>query len=103
MAMMKLRDDADRKSLARLGLMEPDDSAKALELGFPRHNNPLQQYDSVLMDAPVPMSLPDLAPLEASVFMKREASEKFFIIYKTYIVITCTYCFLLSSSVYTDF
>lgn len=73
MAMMKLRDDADRKSLARLGLMEPDDSAKALELGFPRHNNPLQQYDSVLMDAPVPMSLPDLAPLEASVFMKREA------------------------------
>nr|ALJ33571.1 Ahr-b [Clytia hemisphaerica] len=41
-AMMKLRDEADRKALEALGLVEPEEESKALELGFPkRHPGPM--------------------------------------------------------------
>ena len=58
--MMKLRDDADRKALEALGLVEPEEESKALELGFPkRHRGPMSSSLSTSSadDEGIPMPL----------------------------------------------
>lgn len=69
-AMLKLRDEADYKSLSKIGLVEPDDPAKALELGFPNRTTSTlsESHDLVADDDPVPMALdsfmpPDMPPM----------------------------------------
>ena len=63
--MLKFRDEVDYKALAQLGLIEPDDPAKAIELGFPEHASSksmvsLQHADS----EPIQMLLGDLLGAE---------------------------------------
>jgi len=56
--MMKIRDKADYNALEKLGLVEPEDTAKALELGFPKRSvKPLTMSPSIGDDKPVPMPL----------------------------------------------
>ena len=69
-AMLKLRDEADYKSLSKIGLVEPDDPAKALELGFPNRTTSTlsESRDLVADDDPIPMPLdsfmpPDMPPM----------------------------------------
>ena len=65
-AMMKIRDQADRKALEKLGLIEPDDPVKALELGFPKRQLKPLVSSSASDDEPVPMPLGDLPNLVES-------------------------------------
>lgn len=52
--MLKFRDEVDYKALSQLGLVEPDDPAKALEFGFPERSKSMDlQADSL----PLPMML----------------------------------------------
>ena len=69
-AMLKLRDEADYKSLSKIGLVEPEDPAKALELGFPNRTTSTlsESQDLVADDDPIPMPLdsflpPDMPPM----------------------------------------
>lgn len=63
-AMLKLRDEADYKSLSKIGLVEPDDPAKALELGFPNRTTSTlsESRDLVADDDPIPMPLDSFMP-----------------------------------------
>ena len=61
--MLKIRDKADYKALEKLGLVEPDDTNKAIELGFPKRTpKPLTLPITVGDDEPVPMQLPGSLP-----------------------------------------
>ena len=65
-AMLKIRDKADYKALENIGLVEPDDPAKALELGFP--NRAISKQCELFADQePVPMTLGELVGLTESV------------------------------------
>jgi len=63
-AMLKIRDDADYKALERIGLIEPDDPAKALELGFPNRATSITNSLDTASDEPIPMPLASLLPTE---------------------------------------
>ena len=62
--MLKFRDEVDYKALAQLGLIEPDDPAKAIELGFPEHPSS-KSIDTLHADSePIQMLLGDLLGAE---------------------------------------
>lgn len=59
-AMLKFRDEVDYKALAQLGLIEPEDPAKAIELGFPEHPSSKSLDLHTADSQPIPMMLGDL-------------------------------------------
>lgn len=69
--MLKIRDQADRKALEKLGLVEPEDEAKALELGFPKHQlGPVgTPFSGSNSEDAMPMVLGDVSQ-EMTKFMK---------------------------------
>ena len=57
--MLKIRDQADKNSLEKLGLVEPEDEAKSMELGFPKnHLGPIgSSYSGSKDENAIPMVL----------------------------------------------
>ena len=62
--MLKFRDEVDYKALAQLGLIEPEDPAKAIELGFPEHPSSKSMDSLENANEPIQMLLGDLLGAE---------------------------------------
>lgn len=92
--MLKIRDHADYKALENIGLVEPDDPAKALELGFPSRS--AAKYDFMAENDPVPMPLADFAGLTENVINETNSKVVFFRYqWKTFSFLSQTYDFML--------
>ena len=59
--MLKIRDQADKNALEKLGLVEPEDEAKSMELGFPKQlPGPLgKSFSADKSEDAIPMTLGD--------------------------------------------
>ena len=77
-AMLKIRDQSDKNALEKLGLVEPEDEAKSMELGFPKqHPGPLGiAYSGNKNEDAIPMVLGD-APHLIDGLMKSNVPGKF--------------------------
>ena len=76
--MLKIRDQSDKNALEKLGLVEPEDEAKSMELGFPKqHPGPLGiSYSGNKNEDAIPMVLGD-APHLIDGLMKSNVPGKF--------------------------